>query len=224
MDLFEKQQYHTTRLPYELYATAYTLPDDDILTEITRRTHLNFTTANMLSGVIQGRLLQMLCRMLDPSVVLEIGTYTGYSAISMARGMEKGKVHTIDNNPEVEDIIKEFLAKAGLEDKIIPYTGNAADILPEVIQTIGSTIDLVFIDADKENYIRYYEMVIDHVRPGGFIIADNVLWYGRVLDEQKYSDKETKGIIAFNNHVKEDSRVDHLLLPVRDGLMILYKK
>lgn len=224
MDLFEKQQYHTTNLPYELYATAYTMPDDEVLVELNRRTNLHFTTANMLSGVIQGRFLQMICGMLNPDTVIEIGTYTGYSAISMARGMDKGVVHTIDNNPEVEDIVQEFIKKAGLSEKIIPYTGNAQDVLPRIIEALNRKIDLVFIDADKENYILYYDLLVDHVRQGGFIIADNVLWYGRVFEENKYTDKETKGIIAFNNHVKHDNRVENLLLPVRDGLMILRKK
>lgn len=225
-ELFEKQQYATTSRRYEQYAHAFSLPDDDLLAELVRRTHLLFTTAGMLSGPIQGRFLQMICQMLNAKTVLEIGTYTGYSSIYMARGMAaNGKLHTIDNNPEVADIVEEFITRAGLHDKITVYQGNAGEIIPTVIiPKLESPIDLVFIDADKENYIDYYELCISYMRPGGFIIADNVLWYGRVFDESAYTDKETKGIIAFNKHVMNDPRVENLLLPIRDGLMMLRVK
>lgn len=225
-ELFEKQQYLTTNRHYEKYAIDYTLEDDDLMAELIRRTHLSFTTAGMLSGVLQGRLLQMICQMLNAKTVLEIGTYTGYSSIYMARGMSAdGKLHTIDNNPEVADLVEEFIERAGLSNKIITYQGNALDVIPQVIiPGMDGYFDMVFIDADKENYINYYELCIEKVRQGGFIIADNVLWYGRVFDESGYGDKETKGIIAFNNFVRDDNIVENLLLPVRDGLMILRKK
>lgn len=219
-ELFEKPQFLTTNRDYEQYATDYTLPDDDLMVELSRRTHLGFTTAGMLSGPLQGRLLQMFCRMLNAKKVLEIGTYTGYSSIYMARGMAEGGIlHTIDNNPEVADIAEEFISRAGLASKIVPHQGNAIDIIP----LLEGPFDLVFIDADKENYIHYYNLCFDKVRKGGFIIIDNTLWYGRVFDGNTYTDKETKGIIAFNKLVRDDPRVENLLLPVRDGLMMLRK-
>lgn len=219
-ELFEKPQFLTTNRVYEQYATEYTLPDDDLMVELTRRTHLGFTTAGMLSGPLQGRLLQMFCQMLDAKRVLEIGTYTGYSSIYMARGMsEDGVLHTIDNNPEVADLAEEFISRAGLTRNIILHQGDAMDLIP----LIEGPLDLVFIDADKENYMNYYNLCFDKVRKGGFIIADNILWYGRVFDGNHYTDKETKGIIAFNTFVRNDHRVENLLLPVRDGLMILRK-
>lgn len=219
-ELFEKQQYKTTNYKYEQYANDFTLPDDELMQELVRRTHLQFTTAGMLSGVIQGRLLQMFCTMMQAQNVLEIGTYTAYSSIYMARGMAEGSLlNTIDNNPEVDEIASEFIERAGLKNRIKTWQGDALEIIP----IISGPFDLVFIDADKENYINYYNLCFDKVKVGGFIIADNVLWYGRVCDGHLYTDKETKGIIAFNDYVKEDDRVENLLLPIRDGLMILKK-
>lgn len=224
-ELFEKQQYLTTNRLYEQYAIEFSMDDDELMTELVRRTHLSFTTSSMLSGVLQGRLLEFICRMLNAGNVLEIGTYTAYSSIYLARGMaERGILHTIDNNPEVEEIATEFIKRAGLENKIITYQGDALEVIPQqVFPALNNPLDLVFIDADKENYINYYNLVIEKVRPGGFILADNVLWYGRVFDESAFTDKETKGIIAFNKYVKEDPRVENLLLPIRDGLMFLRK-
>ncbi len=225
-EIFEKQQYLTTNRQFEQYAIDYSMPDDELMSELVRRTHLAFTTSSMLSGMLQGRLLQMFCQMIGAKTVLEIGTYTGYSSIYMARGMaNEGILHTVDNNPEVIDIVEEFVTRAGLADKIVAHQGNALDIIPQIIiPQLDAPLDLVFIDADKENYINYYELCFNAVRKGGFIIADNVLWYGRVFNESAYNDKETKGIIAFNKLVKEDPRVENLLLPIRDGLMILRKK
>lgn len=224
-ELFERQQYSTTNRKYEQYAIEHTQPDDELMLELVRRTNLSFTTAGMLSGVLQGRFLKMICSMMNAQTVLEIGTYTGYSAIYMARGMAQGGVlHSVDNNPEISDIAEEFVKRAGLSDKVVLYQGNALEVIPnKILPALDSEIDLVFIDADKENYIKYYKMCIDKVRPGGLIIADNVLWYGRVLNETEYRDKETKGIVAFNKFVNEDKRVERLLLPVRDGLMIAQK-
>ncbi len=224
-ELFEKQQYSTTRREYEEYAINHTLADDDLMSELVRRTHLSFTTAGMLSGVLQGRLLENLVRMMNARIIVEIGTYTGYSAIYMARGLrENGVLYTIDNNPEIEDLANEFIERAGLSDRITTYQGDALEVLTETIFPLTeANIDLVFIDADKENYVNYFNLCIDKVRQGGYIIADNVLWYGRVFDSQQYNDKETKGIIAFNEMVISDHRVEPLLLPIRDGLMILRK-
>ncbi|HLN53804.1 MAG TPA: class I SAM-dependent methyltransferase [Lentimicrobium sp.] len=223
-DLFEKQQYATTNREYEKYAMEYSMQDDLLLTELVRRTHLSFTTSSMLSGPLQGKLLQFFCRMMNARRVLEIGTYTGYSSIYMARGMAEGGVlHTIDNNREVEDIAEEFIARAGLSGKIRTYQGDALEVIRERIFPFEDELDLVFIDADKENYINYYELCLPRVKKGGFLIADNVLWYGRIFSPEHYKDKETAGILAFNNHVREDKRVEHLLLPVRDGLMVMRK-
>lgn len=219
--LTEKPQFETTHPVFEQYALEFTSPDPVFLQELIRETHLAVTTPGMLSGPMQGRLLQMFSFMIQPRLILEIGTFTGYSAIYLASALkEGGKLHTIDNNPEVAEIAEKFIRKAGLGDKIFTHSGNAADIIP----ALDGPFDLVFIDADKENYLNYYELVFDKVRPGGFIVADNVLWYGKVMHPDALSDKETRGIADFNNHVRMDTRVEHLLLPVRDGLMLVRKK
>lgn len=224
MDLFEKQQYQTTNREYEQFAIDYSMQDDELMTELVRRTHLSFTTAGMLSGAIQGKLLEFFCRMMNARTVVEIGTFTGYSSIYMARGMaEDGILYTIDNNPEVEEIAREFIEKAGFSNKIRTCQGDAVEVLRDEVLPAAGEIEILFIDADKENYINYYELCFPRVKKGGFIIADNVLWYGRVFNETEYTDKETKGIIAFNKLVKDDSRVENLMLPVRDGLMLLRK-
>ena len=220
-ELFERQQYQTTVPEYENYATAHTTPEPELMQQLIRETNLAFTTPSMLSGLLQGRLLQMLVQMLQPGNILEIGTFTGYSAIYMASGLSpEGRLHTIDNNPEIADIAQKYIEKSGLADKIITHQGNGLD----VITTLDGPFDLVFIDADKENYLNYYEAVLPKVRSGGFIIADNVLWYGKVLNENALEDKETRGIAAFNDHINNDKRIEHLLLPIRDGLMMIRKR
>ncbi|MBW6491521.1 MAG: O-methyltransferase [Lentimicrobium sp.] len=219
-ELFERPQYQTTVPEYERYANAFTSPEPELMQQLVRETNLAFTTPGMLSGLIQGRLLQMLIFMLKPEHILEIGTFTGYSAIYMASALsETGILHTIDNNPEVAHIAHKYFRLAGVENRIRMHMANALTAIP----VIEGVFDLVFIDADKENYVSYYEAVLPRLRPGGFIIADNVLWYGRVLQAEVLSDKETQGIAAFNLHVKNDPRIEHLLLPVRDGLMIIRK-
>lgn len=219
--LFERPQYQTTTPEYEQYAIAYTTPEPELMQQLIRETNLAVTTPGMLSGLIQGRLLQAISFMMKPKQILEIGTFTGYSAIYLASGLaDGGKLHTIDNNPEVADIAKKYINKSGLSDKIITHQGHALDIIPE----LTGPFDLVFIDADKENYVNYYELVFEKISPGGFIIADNVLWYGKVLNEEALSDKETRGIAAFNKFITNDNRIEHLLLPVRDGLMVVRKK
>jgi caffeoyl-CoA O-methyltransferase len=158
--------------------------------------------------------------LMQPVSILEIGTFTGYSAICLAHGLRpEGVLHTIDNNPEVAHIAGKFFKESGFEHQIVQHQGDAMDILP----SLSGPYDLVFIDADKENYENYYEAVFPKVRKGGIIIADNVLWYGKVIDPDAANDKETRGIVAFNLHVKNDHRVEHLLLPVRDGLMLVRK-
>jgi predicted O-methyltransferase YrrM len=174
----------------------------------------------MLSGHIQGGFLKMISFMLNPKSILEVGTFTGYSAICMAEGLtENGVLHTIDINAELEEICKKYFKKAGFENQIIQHIGNALDIIP----TIEGTFDLVFLDADKINYTIYYDLLIDRVRKGGFIIADNVLWSGKVVEKIKSNDKDTLALHRYNEMVNNDPRVENYLLPIRDGLMIARK-
>jgi predicted O-methyltransferase YrrM len=220
-ELFERPQYQTTNPEYERYAIEHTSPEPELMQRLIRDTNLAVTTPGMLSGLLQGRLLQMISFMLNPSLILEIGTFTGYSAIYLASGLtESGKLHTIDNNPEVAHIANKYFIETGLQDKIITHQGNAMDILP----SLTGVFDLVFIDADKENYLNYYEAVLPKVRQGGFILVDNVLWYGKVMNPDALSDKETRGIAEFNQHIRNDHRIDHVLLPVRDGVMVVRKR
>ncbi len=204
----------------EAYSEKYSSPESEILNQLNRETNLKVMQARMLSGHLQGKLLEMLSCMLQPMQILEIGTYTGYSAIALCEGLqENGMLHTIDINAELEAISLKYFEKAGLTNKIKHYVGDAIAIIP----TIQQTFDMVFIDADKENYIHYFELVIDKVRKGGIIIADNVLWSGKVLTASAHNDKETQGIIEFNKFIINDKRVENLLLPFRDGLMIMRK-
>jgi len=203
------------------YAELYSEEESPVLKKLNRETHLKVLHPRMLSGHLQGRLLQMFSYMLKPKQILEIGTFTGYSAICLSAGIcEDGIIHTIDVNPELEDMVKRYFQEAGIEQKAKLYIGNALEIIP----TINEEFDLVFIDADKENYLNYYKMVFDKVRKGGFIIADNVLWDGKVLTRPKMNDTETIGIIEFNEFVHHDERIENLLLPLRDGLMVMRKK
>lgn len=219
--LQEKQQYKTTDLRYEQYAVEHTTPEDALLASLVRETNLAFNTPSMLSGNLQGQFLKMLCHMLQPQMVLEVGTFTGYSAIVMAQALQPGAIlHTIDNNPEVEAVAESYFKKSGLSHCIRRHQGDAAMIIP----TLEGPFDLVFIDADKENYSLYYDLIFEKLRKGGIVIADNVLWYGKVLDSDKASDKETRGITDFNTRVKNDDRVDQVLVPIRDGLMMIRKK
>ena len=218
--LQEKQQYKTTDVRYEQYALEHTTPEDALLTSLVRETNLAFNTPSMLSGNLQGQFLKMLCHMFQPEKVIEVGTFTGYSAIVMAQALKPGAMlHTIDNNPEVEALTARYISEAGLSYCIIQHQGAAGDIIP----TLEGPFDLAFIDADKENYLLYYELILGKLRPGGFIIADNVLWYGKVFEPELSNDKETRGITAFNNFVKNDERVEQVMVPIRDGLMLIRK-
>jgi predicted O-methyltransferase YrrM len=175
----------------------------------------------MLSGQVQGRFLSMISHMIKPEAILEIGTYTGYSAICMAEGIRAGgKLYTIDINEELEAMVRKYFKEAGLEEHIEYRIGNALDIIP----SLDRMFDMVFIDADKENYLNYYHLVFDKVRTGGYIIADNVLWSGKVIENNNNkTDKDTRALMNFNDYVHQDSRVENMLLPLRDGLMILRK-
>jgi caffeoyl-CoA O-methyltransferase len=202
------------------YVCAHSENEPEVLRELNRKTHLSVLQPRMLSGHFQGRVLSMLSHMIRPRRVLEIGTYTGYSALSFAEGLtDDGKVITIDVNEELEDLVREYIAKAGMNEKIDYRIGDAAQIIPE----LNETFDIVFIDADKKNYCNYYNLVFDMVQPGGYIIADNVLWSGKVLDDYEKLDRETRIIMDYNRMVHEDSRVQEVLLPIRDGLMVARK-
>ena len=202
------------------YAEQFTQEESDLLKKINRNTHAEILFLRMLSGHLQGRLLAMLSNMIRPKCVLEIGTYTGYSAICLAEGLaENGKLITIDINEELENVAKKYFKEAGLENTIDQIVGDALEIIPH----LNKEFDLVFLDADKENYVNYYDLIFDKVKKNGFIIADNVVWSGKVMKKPKKGDRATLGIIEFNEKVHTDNRVENLLLPVRDGLMILRK-
>lgn len=200
------------------YVEQHTQPESNLLKEINRDTHAEVLMPRMLSGHLQGRVLSMLSHMIRPQYILEIGTYTGYSALCLSEGLATGgELVTLDINEELEDRVKGYFQESGVADRIQYMIGNALDIIP----TLEHTFDLVFIDADKVNYSNYFDAVIDKVRGGGYIIADNVLWSGKVLDKEP--GKDTKAILDFNQKVHNDERVQNVLLPVRDGLMVLRK-
>lgn len=204
----------------EQYIEEHTSKEDQIQLELNRETHLKTYYPNMLSGHVQGKLLEMISHMIKPKRILEIGTFTGYSAIAMAKGLtENGLLYTIEVNEEMEEFIKKYLAMAGVAHKVKLLMGDALKILP----SLQETFDLVFIDADKEQYVDYYELAMQKLKPGGFILADNVIWGQKVLDDPGSADKETRGIQRFNAYVKEDPRVEQLMLSVRDGLLLVRK-
>lgn len=203
-----------------LLAYCERLSDDEpaLLKQLNRETHLKVNKARMLSGHLQGRFLSFLSKMLNPQVILEIGTYTGYSALCLAEGLTKdGKLITIDPNEETNYFAKQMIDKSEFKDQIELLTGQAHVIIP----TLSHDFDLVFIDADKKNNSLYFDLVIDRVHKGGLIIADNVLWSGKVIDN--HLDKDTQLIHDFNQKIKNDDRVEKVLLPVRDGIMIMRK-
>lgn len=202
------------------YVCAHTENEPAILKELNRKTHLSVLQPRMLSGHFQGRVLSMLAHMIKPENVLEIGTYTGYSALCFAEGLQEGgRVITIDVNEELDDLVREYIDKAGMNDRIDYRIGDATEIIP----TLTEQFDIVFIDADKKNYCNYYDLVFDKVKKGGYIIADNVLWSGKVLEDYETLDRETKIIMDYNDKVHNDERVQEVLLPIRDGLMIARK-
>ena len=200
------------------YAEQHTTPESGMLRRVNRETHAEVLMPRMLSGHLQGRVLAMISHMIKPRRILEIGTYTGYSAICLAEGLsEGGKIITLDINEELESRVRKNFSEAGVTEKIDYRIGNAADIIPSLTEVF----DLVFIDADKENYSRYFDLVFEKMRLGGFILADNVLWSGKVLADNP--DKDTRAIIAFNRKIQEDDRVENVLLPIRDGVMLIRK-
>ncbi|MFQ3215314.1 MAG: caffeoyl-CoA O-methyltransferase [Marivirga sp.] len=206
----------------ENYVERHTEVESVLLQQINRSTQLEVLKPRMISGHLQGRVLSMLSHMIQPKNILEIGTYTGYSALSMAEGMqEDGILYTVDINEELADRVKTSFSHSAFAKNIKFIQGNALEVVP----TLSETWDLVFIDADKENYLNYYNLCFDQLRKGGYIIIDNVLWSGKVLDKnRKKLDKDTKAIMDFNSYVHADERVQNVLFPIRDGLMILRKK
>jgi len=195
--------------------------EDPVLQELDRETHLKVIGARMLSGNLQGQVLTLLSKMIQPKRILEVGTFTGYSAICLAKGLsETGKLITIEVDDELESFSKKYFEKAGLADKIEQRIGPALEIIPE----IDETFDLVFLDADKKEYTEYFSLVFDKLRTGGIIIADNTLWSGKVLETPAPDDEQTKGIIAFNEMIKNEKRVEKVILPLRDGMTIIRKK
>lgn len=199
------------------YSEAHTTPESDLLKRLNRETNLKVMQPRMLSGHLQGRFLSLLSKLIKPKRILEIGTYTGYSAICLAEGLaEGGTLETIDNNEERLEIIKRYISEAGLNDKIIPLTGDAIELIPE----IKGTFDLVFIDADKSNYLNYFNLVKDRINPGGLLIADNVLWSGKVVEGLEKNDKETEAILKFNEAFHNDPGFENVLVPIRDGLLV----
>jgi len=201
------------------YSESFTSDESDVLTELREHCYANFEDKSMLSGFVQGRILSMFSHMIRPKVVLEIGTYLGYSALCFAEGLaDGGKVITLDIQEDTNKVAREFVAKTEFRHRIDFRLGLATEIIP----TLAETFDLVFIDADKPNYSTYYDLVFDRVHPGGFIIADNVLWSGHVVEEEK--DEETQALHDFNKKVVADERIANVLLPIRDGLMVVRKK
>ena len=204
----------------EDYIRKNSSKEPKILKDLNKETYLKVLNPRMLSGHLQGRFLSIITKLIKPKKILEIGTYTGYSAICMAEGLiEKGIIHTIDINEELVSIQNKYFAKSKCNNSIIQHVGDARNI----IKSINEKFDLVFLDADKENYIEYYELVIEKVKKGGLIIADNVLWTGKVVEPNKDDDELTQYLIDFNKMINEDDRVENIILPLRDGLNIILK-
>ena len=206
----------------EEYLCAHSDAEPDLLKELSRDAHVHLLRPRMIAGHLQGRLLKMFVHMICPKHVLEIGTYTGYSAICLAEGLtEEGHLDTIEIDDEMEEFICKYLNRSQQKEKISLHIGDALDIIPIFEDNF---FDLVFIDADKRKYEEYFEAVFPKVRTGGFIIADNTLWNGKVLTDTQHADPQTKGILAFNDRLAKDDRVEKVILPVRDGLTLIRKK
>lgn len=205
--------------PLAQYCEALSTPPSPLLKALERETHLKTLAPQMMSGHLQGHLLQLLCQLKQPKQVLEIGTFTAYATLCMAAGLpDDGVINTIEANPELEYLIRKYIEKAGIEDQVKLHMGRAEAIIPD----LEGPFDMVFLDAGKLDYPLFYDLVIDRVTSGGLIIADNVLWSGKVVQGQK--DKDTQALHAFNQKIQEDERVTNLILPIRDGLLIAQKK
>ena len=205
----------------EEYILSHSDDEGALLKALERDAHVNLLRPRMLSGHLQGRIMKMFCRMMQPRRVLEIGTYTGYATLCLAEGLpEDGLVHTLEINDEMEDFIFKYLNQSPLQEKIRVHFGDAMEIIPQ----LDEQFDLVFIDADKRLYSAYYDLVFPKVRAGGLILADNTLWDGKVVETIPASDKQSLGILAFNEKIKQDERVEKVILPLRDGLTMIWKK
>ena len=208
----------TTKL--DQFLLDHTTPEDPVLEDLYRQTHIRFVNPNMATGHLQGKFLEFISCMIRPENILEIGTFTGYSAICLARGLRHdGKLITIDLNEELTPFAHSYFCRAGVESKITLLTGRAQDIIP----SLDPVFDLVYIDGDKREYTEYYRLAIDKVKPGGFILADNVFWGGKAFDEVT-TDPQTGGIIGFNEMIRKDSTIEKVIIPLRDGLMLIRKK
>lgn len=206
-------------LPEELqnYADAHSAKEPLLLQQLYKETWQKVLQPRMLSGHFQGRLLSLLSKLIAPQCILEIGTYTGYSALCLAEGLPtKGELHTIDKNEELQELQSKYFQLAGLEKQIFQYVGKALDIIPQ----IDKKFDLVFIDADKVNYQQYFDAVLPKCRPGALIISDNVLWSGKVVEEVDQKDKDTQALLAYNQYINQHEAVETVLLPIRDGLTL----
>ena len=205
----------------EAYLLAHIDEEGKLLSTLNRDANVNLLRPRMLSGHLQGRILKMFCRMMQPKRVLEIGTYTAYATLCMAEGMPEGSIiHTIEINDEMEDFIVKYVSQSPHQEKVRVHYGDAMEVIPQ----LNETFDLVFIDADKRLYPEYYDLVFPMVRPGGLILADNTLWDGKVVEEVHPSDKQTQGILHFNEMIMHDDRVEKVILPLRDGLTMIWKK
>lgn len=201
----------------ENYAAQHTEDEPLLLQELNKRTHLNVLQPRMISGHFQGRFLSLLSKMVQPRTILEIGTYTGYATLCLAEGLHpEGVLHTIDIKEELTDLQREFFDRSGYGNQIVQHLGKAADIIP----ALDTTFELVFIDADKQNYAHYFDLVIGKMNRGGLILSDNVLWSGKVVEEVKHNDKHTQALMAYNQKIKDDPRVETVLLPIRDGITL----
>lgn len=201
----------------EQYIEKHSATEPEILQQLTKETYQKILLPRMLSGHFQGRVLSMLSKILNPKHILELGTYTGYATLCLAEGLKSdGTIDTIDINEELEDIQQKYFSASEFKDQIIQHIGNALDIVP----TLNKKFDLVFIDADKENYINYWNLIVPMMNKGGIILSDNVLWSGKVLEEVQKNDKSTPILLAYNKIVNEDPRVETVLLPIRDGLTV----
>jgi len=203
------------------YILSHIDPESEYLHALWRDTQLKLSYGQMASGHLQGRLLKMLVEMIRPRRVIELGTFSGYSALSMAEGLPEGaELHTIEVYDENEDFLRRWIGGSPWADRIHLHIGDALDIIP----TLGDRWDLAFVDADKREYVKYYEMLLPRMNPGGVILADNTLWYGRITEEARASDLQTRGLQEFNDLVASDPRVEKVILPLRDGLSIIRKR
>lgn len=204
----------------EEYCEAHSTPESDLLYRLNRETNLKCIKPRMISGHLQGRLLSFISQMMRPKRILEIGTYTGYATLCLAEGLtDEGRIDTIEIDEELEEIIRRYFSQSVYNEKITLYIGDALQVLKQ----LDATWDLVFIDAEKDDYIAYYELVLPRLRKGGIILADNVLWSGKVIQEVKTGDKETRALMKFNDYILADERVKNFLLPFRDGIMVIEK-